>query len=96
MCRNYLQQKFIAKEYSLKTAILKSRVEITIDQFRNLVSSMPKRIFEVIKVDDTKTRYKLLCLLHLSVFLFYFCIKKNHENTKVDENETHENIPTIY
>ena len=41
----------------LKTAILKSWEEITIDQLRNLVNSMPERIFEVIKLNGAKTRY---------------------------------------
>ena len=42
----------------LKTAILKSWKEITIDKLRNLVNSMPERIFEVIKFNGAKTRYE--------------------------------------
>ena len=72
----------------LKTAILKSWEEITIDQLGNLVNSMPEKIFEVMKLNGAKTRYELLCLLHLFVFLLYFCTIKSHENTKVDEKET--------
>ena len=49
---------------------------------------MLERIFEVMKLDDAKTRYELLCLLHLFVFLLYFCCTKIHGNTKVDEKET--------
>ena len=48
---------------------------------------MPERIFEVIKLNGAKTRYELLRLLHLFVFLLYFCTIQNHENTKVDEKE---------
>ncbi|CAF2016077.1 unnamed protein product [Rotaria magnacalcarata] len=41
----------------LKAAILKSWEEISINQLRDLVSSMPDRIFEVIKLNEAKTRY---------------------------------------
>ena len=82
---------FRTKE-QLKTAILKSWEKITIDQLRNLVNSMPERIFEVIKLNGAKTRYQLLCLLHLFVFFVYFCTTKNYENTKVDEKKRDRNV----
>ena len=59
--------QFRTKE-QLKTTLLKSW-EITIGQLRNLVNSIPERIFEVIKLNTAKTRYELLCLFHFFVFL---------------------------
>ena len=50
------EMQFRTRE-QLKTAIFKSWEEITIDQLRNLVNSMPARIFEVIKLNGAKTRY---------------------------------------
>ena len=41
----------------LKAAILKSWEEISINQLHDLVSSMSDRIFEVIKLNEAKTRY---------------------------------------
>ena len=41
----------------LKTAIVKSLEKIGLDQLRNLVNSMPERIFEVIKLNGAKTKY---------------------------------------
>ena len=49
-------KQFRSKE-QLKTAILKSWEEISIEQLRALVESMPERIFEVIKLNGAKTKY---------------------------------------
>ncbi|CAF3604407.1 unnamed protein product [Rotaria socialis] len=49
-------KQFRSKE-QLKTAILKSWEEISIEQLRALVESMPERIFELIKLNGTKTKY---------------------------------------
>lgn len=48
--------QFRTKE-QLKAAILKSWEEISIHKLRDLVSSTPDRIFEVIKLNGAKTRY---------------------------------------
>ncbi|CAM4841506.1 unnamed protein product [Rotaria magnacalcarata] len=49
-------KQFRTKE-QLKTTIIKSWEEITIEQLRALVESMPERIFEVIKLNGAKTKY---------------------------------------
>lgn len=49
-------KQFHTKE-QLKTAILKSWEEITPNELRSLVNSMPDRLFEVIKLNGAKTRY---------------------------------------
>ena len=43
--------------------------KITIDRLGNLVNSMPKRVFEVIRLNSAKTTYQLLCLFHFFVSL---------------------------
>ncbi|CAF3248556.1 unnamed protein product [Rotaria socialis] len=49
-------KQFRTKE-QLKTTIIKSWEEISIEQLRALVKSMPERIFEVIKLNGAKTKY---------------------------------------
>ena len=53
----YAEGKQFRTKEQLKTAILKSWEEISIDQLRDLVNSMPDRIFEVIKLNGAKTKY---------------------------------------
>ncbi|CAF1535359.1 unnamed protein product [Adineta steineri] len=49
-------KQFRTKE-QLTTTIIKSWEEISIEQLRALVESMPERIFEVIKLNGAKTKY---------------------------------------
>ncbi|CAF1272738.1 unnamed protein product [Rotaria magnacalcarata] len=49
-------KQFRTKE-QLKTTIIKSWEEISIEQLHALVESIPERIFEVIKLNGAKTKY---------------------------------------
>ncbi|CAF3429790.1 unnamed protein product, partial [Rotaria socialis] len=49
-------KQFRTKE-QLKTTLTKSWEEISIEQLRALVESMPERIFEVTKLNGAKTKY---------------------------------------
>ncbi|CAF2229310.1 unnamed protein product [Rotaria magnacalcarata] len=53
----YSEGKQFRTKEQLKAVILKSEEEISINQLRDLVSSLPDRIFEVIKLNGAKTRY---------------------------------------
>ncbi|CAF3449138.1 unnamed protein product [Rotaria socialis] len=62
-------KQFRTKE-QLKTTITKSWEEISIEQLRALVESMPERIFEVIKLNGAKTKYRYFFLWRLCTFFF--------------------------
>ena len=53
----YVEGKQFRTKKQLKTTIMNSWEEINIEQLRALVESMPKRIFEVIKLNGAKTKY---------------------------------------
>ncbi|CAF1011341.1 unnamed protein product, partial [Rotaria magnacalcarata] len=53
----YAGGKQFRTKKQLKTTIIKSWEEITIEQLRALVESMPERIFEVVKLNGAKTNY---------------------------------------
>jgi transposase len=53
----YNEGKQFSTKEQLKTAILNSWEEISLEHLQKLVSSMPDRIFEVIKLNGAKTKY---------------------------------------
>ncbi|CAF1618868.1 unnamed protein product [Rotaria magnacalcarata] len=53
----YAEGKEFRTKERLKAAIIQSWKEISIYQLRDLVKSMPDRLFEVIKLHDAETRY---------------------------------------
>ncbi|CAF4582155.1 unnamed protein product, partial [Rotaria socialis] len=66
----YARGKQFRTKEQLKTTITKSWEEISIEQLRALVESMPERIFEVIKLNGAKTKYRYFFLWRLCTFFF--------------------------